>query len=59
MKEARRLLRLPGYSVTRVAAALGVADASHFSRRFKQYAGISPKVYQNSADLFDQVDENK
>ena len=59
MKEARRLLRLPGYSVTRVAAALGFADASHFSRRFKQYAGISPKVYQNSADLFDQVDENK
>ncbi len=59
MKEARRLLRLPGYTVTRVAAALGFADASHFSRRFKQYAGISPKEYRNSAGLFDQTDEDK
>ncbi len=59
MKEARRLLRLPGYTVTRVAAALGFADGSHFSRRFKQYTGISPREYQDSVELFDEADRYK
>ena len=37
---------LPGYSVTSVAAVLGFSDAAHFSKRFKQFFGVSPKTYQ-------------
>ncbi len=46
MREAKKLLLLPGYSVTSVAAVLGFSDAAHFSKRFKQFFGVSPKTYQ-------------
>ncbi|MEM1271850.1 MAG: helix-turn-helix domain-containing protein, partial [Bacteroidota bacterium] len=45
MKEARRLLSLPGQTVTGVSLALGFRSISHFIRLFRRAYGITPKQY--------------
>ncbi|REC60886.1 hypothetical protein DRF65_18980 [Chryseobacterium pennae] len=49
--EARALLSLPQYTVSEVAVALGIDDASYFSRLFKKHTGLSPSDYKKKIDL--------
>ncbi|MCC5961543.1 MAG: helix-turn-helix domain-containing protein [Rhodobacteraceae bacterium] len=46
MREASRLLAYTRMSAQSVGHALGFEDASYFSRRFRAYAGISPRAYR-------------
>jgi transcriptional regulator GlxA family with amidase domain len=43
---AKDLLRTSSMSNRELAAALGYADSFHFSRRFKQAVGVSPRLYR-------------
>ena len=45
--EAKVLLSQSTWPVSEVAAAVGVADASYFSRLFKKHVGVSPLAYRN------------
>ncbi len=45
-EEAKRLLRYSDKSPTAIGSYLGFSSASHFSRVFKAYAGISPREYR-------------
>ena len=51
IQEARRLLRLPGNTVTYVATVLGYSDSAHFSKRFKQLTGVNPREYQKKGGI--------
>jgi AraC family transcriptional regulator, transcriptional activator of pobA len=46
MREASRLLAYTQMSAQSVAHALGFEDASYFSRRFRSFAGLSPRAYR-------------
>jgi len=43
---AKDLLRTSSMSNRELAAALGYSDGFHFSRRFKQAVGVSPRMYR-------------
>jgi AraC-like DNA-binding protein len=43
------------WSVTELAFAHGFKDPAHFSRRFKQFTGISPRSYQEQVLLGDRA----
>lgn len=49
IKMACKLLRGAKRSVQEVAAAVGIGDASYFSKQFKKIMGISPLQYQKNA----------
>lgn len=44
--EAKKLLRLSDESVGFMSELLGFSTPVHFSRMFKQYAGVSPQTYR-------------
>ncbi len=44
--EARVLLYQTNLSIQQVAAEIGIFDASYFSRMFKKYEGVTPKVFR-------------
>lgn len=46
MREARRLLSAGTQTITAVAEQLGYSDPLHFSRRFRQLVGVSPRDYR-------------
>lgn len=46
MREASRLLAYTRMSAQSVAHALGFDDPSYFSRRFRAFAGMSPRAYR-------------
>ena len=46
-EEACRLLQEHGRSIAEIAARLGYADPSHFSRAFRRWEGISPRSYRS------------
>ncbi|WP_028612030.1 AraC family transcriptional regulator [Paenibacillus harenae] len=46
IKEAQRLLRESGLSITDVAAAVGFDNFSHFGKTFKKITHISPREYR-------------
>ncbi|MCH8465471.1 MAG: helix-turn-helix domain-containing protein [Roseinatronobacter sp.] len=46
MREASRLLAYTQMSAQSVAHSLGFEDASYFSRRFRIFAGLSPRAYR-------------
>jgi YesN/AraC family two-component response regulator len=46
--EAKRELYLTSQSVKEIAWKLGYADEFYFSRLFKKWAGISPKIYRDT-----------
>jgi AraC-like DNA-binding protein len=50
-RRARSLLKgdLP---ISQIALQLGYADQSHFTRRFKQFQGVTPGQYRDSARLY-------
>jgi AraC family transcriptional regulator of arabinose operon len=48
MAQARQLLELTQESVTAVAAQVGFPDLFHFSRRFRNHFGLSPRNYRRN-----------
>ncbi len=48
--EAKVLLHQTDLSVGEVAAALGLFDASYFSRLFKKYAGVTPVAFRKKIE---------
>src|ERR1700731_5068700 len=46
LARARELLTRPDLSLSEVAFAVGFADQSHFTRRFRQMVGISPGQFR-------------
>ena len=49
MEEAKKQLRLTDQPVSAVSESSGYADASAFTRRFKQYTGMTPLAYRQNA----------
>lgn len=45
IREAKSLLRTPGYTIAQVSEELGFSDQSSFGKFFKKHANISPKKY--------------
>jgi len=43
---ARRLLKLPGYSITSVAYELGFSSSQYFATVFKRFTTLTPREYQ-------------
>ena len=50
-EEARRLLENTTLSCAEIASELGFADQSHFTRHFREVAGITPAQYRRSRRL--------
>lgn len=46
-REARRLLKNPDISIESISEQIGYTNITHFSRQFKKWSGISPRVYRN------------
>jgi len=44
------LMSDPSYSITEIAFLLGFSDLSSFSRTFKRWMGVTPKLYREQAD---------
>lgn len=59
LQAAARLLRDPGIRVKEIQARVGVADASHFCRDFRDRFGMSPTEYRcqhaGTTDSLDRV----
>jgi AraC-like DNA-binding protein len=48
LEAAARLLADPGMRVKEIQARVGIADASHFCRDFRERFGVSPTEYRES-----------
>lgn len=48
IREARQLLLSSADSIANVSTAVGYTDQLHFSRRFKQLVGVSPRQYRQT-----------
>ena len=48
LKEALRLLKYSGESISQIAYSVGYNDPLYFSRIFKKYYGVSPKFIRNN-----------
>ncbi len=45
---ALRLLMRADHSVLEIAYSLGYSDPAHFTRAFKRWQGVSPRIYRNA-----------
>ena len=50
-RHAKALLK-SDLSIAQIAQQLGYVDQSHFTRRFKQFQGVTPGRYRNSAIMY-------
>lgn len=48
INEAKRLLLTSGLSITDIAQKTGFSSASHFTEKFRQATGTTPKKYKNN-----------
>ena len=46
IKKAKELLKL-GYSVNKVAEAVGFLESNYFTKVFKKITGVTPTEYKN------------
>lgn len=44
--KSKELLKKPAYSITTVGLEVGYKDSAHFSTKFKEYEGITPKAFR-------------
>ena len=51
MKEAEKLLSDPSYKIYQVAEEIGYKNYASFVSKFKEYSGLTPKQYRNSARM--------
>jgi AraC-like DNA-binding protein len=51
IERAKTLLEQNGSKISEVAATLGFADQSHFTRKFRCVVGITPAKYRNQSKL--------
>ena len=57
LQAAARLLRDPAMRIKEIQARVGIADASHFCRDFRDRFGMSPTEYRRrSAERADSLD---
>ncbi|MGQ5389829.1 response regulator transcription factor [Paenibacillus sp. M.A.Huq-84] len=58
MEAAIQMIKSGKLSITDIAKQIGYADYKHFRKVFKQYTGMSPKIYQNHEDEhLDEIEE--
>jgi transcriptional regulator GlxA family with amidase domain len=48
LQEARNLLRSTNLAIVDIAATVGIANPSHFSRTYKQQFGVTPRQYRTA-----------
>jgi transcriptional regulator GlxA family with amidase domain len=48
LDEAQALLRRTNLSITEVGVAVGLHDASHFSRMFREKTGLTPSAFRTA-----------
>ena len=48
LDEAQALLRRTNLSITEVGVAVGINDASHFSRMFREQTGLTPSAFRTA-----------
>ena len=48
MEKAAMLLKIPQYQISTVAESLGYNEVGYFIKQFKEYYGVTPKVYQSN-----------
>jgi len=48
LDEAQALLRRTNLSITEVGTAVGISDASHFSRMFREQTGVTPSEFRTA-----------
>lgn len=58
IKAARRLIREGRLNMTQIALHLGFLSVHYFSRRFKQFTGMSPSEYAESVKMLAEADSN-
>jgi AraC family transcriptional regulator len=51
IERAKTLLEQNGLTISEVAATLGFADQTHFTRKFRRLVGITPAKYRNQLKL--------
>lgn len=48
MKMAERLLKQTNLTITQIAQKMNFTDTSHFTKTFKKYKGLTPKVFRKN-----------
>ena len=55
IKAARRMIREDRLNMTQIAMHLGFQSVHYFSRRFKQFTGMSPSEYAESVKMLEET----
>ena len=58
IKAARRMIREGRLNMTQIALHLGFQSVHYFSRRFKQFTGMSPSEYAESVKMLAEADNS-
>ena len=58
IKAARRMIREGRLNMTQIALHLGFQSVHYFSRRFKQFTGMSPSEYAQSVKMLAEADSS-
>ncbi len=58
IKAARRMIREGRLNMTQIALQLGFQSVHYFSRRFKQFTGMSPSEYSESVKMLAEADNS-
>ncbi len=58
IKAARRMIREDRLNMTQIALKLGFQSVHYFSRRFKQFTGMSPSEYAESVKMLAEANDS-
>jgi len=58
IKAARRMIREGRLNMTQIALHLGFQSVHYFSRRFKQFTGMSPSEYGESVKMLAEANHS-
>lgn len=59
IRAARRMIREDRLNMTQIALRLGFQSVHYFSRRFKQFTGMSPSEYAESVKMLEETGRNE